>query len=240
MNQPEEINRIVADRLSHFLFCPTKTSFDNLIKEGFPFKQQKFKNQIISVVGDVMYDIVLHFFNRLTAESSVIRWDLKENKFALCTIHRQENTENLEIMRNILEALNEISYTLQVVMPIHPRTRKVIERYKLSKLLERIKIIDPVNYFEMQALQKGAKVILTDSGGIQKEAFFHKVPCLTLRKETEWTETIDLGANILVGTERDIIISSFENIDAFPKIKINPFGDGTAAKKIIRELIGIL
>jgi UDP-GlcNAc3NAcA epimerase len=230
MNMPEEINRILTDRISDYLFCPTKTAIRNLEKEGFKSRP------CLHLVGDVMYDASLYYSRVSSSKSSVIlNLNLEKKKFALVTIHRQENTDIIKNLENIINALNNISKDLQIVMPIHPRTAKIIAN---SRIKINFKTINPVGYFDMIELLKNCSIVLTDSGGLQKEAFFFKKHCITLREETEWIELIEAGVNTLTGSNQDKIISTFKKkMDIpFPSCK-KLYGNGNAGE-LICEILG--
>ena len=229
---PEEHNRIVSDHLSDLLFCPTKSSVKILKGEGI--------TKGVYFTGDVMWDI----FKKLTANrlpSTVLKkLSIEPKKYILTTVHRQENTDKKENLGNILKAFEGISET--IIYPIHPRTEKCLKIYHFDSWIRKIpnlKLIEPVGFFEMMLLEQQAKMILTDSGGVQKEAYLHRVPCLALRKETEWPETIKAGWNKLVGTNIQTIIKFTCN---FPKPKNHPnfLGDGTAYKKIAKIIKNFL
>jgi UDP-GlcNAc3NAcA epimerase len=200
MKMPEEVNRILTDRISDYLFCPTEEAIINLSNEGLNNCDIHIEN-----TGDVMYDAISIFSN--ASKKPLI---CLNNNFVLCTLHRAENTDSPEKLRSIFAAINEIGSTYQVVIPIHPRTKKVIENLKIM-LTDNITLIEPVSYFEMIYLLKEAMIILTDSGGLQKEAFFMKKACVTLRDETEWPELVNSKFNILVGSDSQNIISGFHN-----------------------------
>jgi len=225
-NMPEEINRILTDHISNYLFCPTETAVKNLKKEGI------IKN--VYNVGDLMYDIFLKNIKIAEKKSKILKTlNLKPKEYYLATIHRAENTDSKNNMKEIFTALCEIK---NIILPCHPRTEKYLKEYKLwDKVNENIKIIKPVGYFDMMWLLKNAKKMITDSGGLQKEAYFAKTPCLTLRDQTEWTETINNGWNKLIEIKKEIII---KNILAKIKTKtqMKYFGDGKAAKKITKIL----
>lgn len=237
---PEEVNRILTDRVSTFLFCPTESAIKNLQNEGFPFPVPGVGKQVIEMVGDVMLDVVLHYKSKASELLSLKKWGLKEKNYLLCTIHRAENTDSENRLRSIFTALHEISGKIQVVLPMHPRTRIKIEEMGLRSLLENLSIIDPVSYLEMQRLQMDASLIMTDSGGIQKEAYFHQVPCITLRDETEWTETVESGWNILAGADQGIILQQFENYMSEERDYPSLFGDGDSSEKIVGRLMDSL
>lgn len=230
MNMPEEINRILTDRISDVLFCPTDNAVLNLHKEGF----QSFNCRIHNV-GDVMYDAALYYGAKSSHRSAILdKLDLYDKNYVLCTIHRQENTDDLEKLKSIITALNEINKTLQVILPLHPRTRKIISQ---NRIFLAFKPIEPVGYFDNVELIKNAQIILTDSGGMQKEAFFFKKYCITLRNETEWTELVENEVNFLAGTSSDKILGYVNMAQKpFPP-KQYLYGDGTASEKIIRELL---
>ncbi len=238
MAMPEEINRILTDRISSYLFCPTDVATVNLKKEGFPFSTALKKDQKIFNVGDVMYDATLFYREKAMMNISLDLWSLTKKNYALCTIHRAENTDDLSRLTSILDALNEINSKLKVVLPMHPRTSKILEENGISKLSKALTIINPVSYLEMQRLEIDSSIILTDSGGVQKEAFFHGVPCVTLREETEWVETVESGWNVLVGSCKDKILDAFENSSQKNLLKnVGVYGDGCAASNCINNLL---
>ena len=236
MAMPEEINRVLTDRLSNYLFCPTDTSVQNLKKEGLPHTAPDKSVQKIFNVGDVMYDATVYYEEKAKDHISLKKWNLDEGDFALCTIHRAENTDDPTRLKSICQALHHISKNLPIIFPIHPRTKKIIEKSSFSNLLTNLNIVDPLSYLETQRLEMGSKVIFTDSGGIQKEAFFHKVPCVTFREETEWIETTQLGWNHLVGSSTDKIINAYDSLQK-PNYHSNIYGDGQSAFKIINEIV---
>jgi UDP-N-acetylglucosamine 2-epimerase len=218
---PEEINRIATDHISDLLFAPTKTAMELLKKEGLEPKS------VFS--GDVMYDSILHF-ERLAQEKVVLSNITELDEYYLATIHRQENTDDLSRLQNIFNAFSELD--LPLILPVHPRTRKILEQVQFS---DNVKIIDPVSYLEMIMLLKNCKKVLTDSGGLQKEAFFLKKQCVTLRDETEWTETLENNWNFVVGTNPQLIL---EKLKAKKIEKQNDyFGDGNSVKRILGALV---
>lgn len=221
---PEEINRIVADSLSSLLFCPTETAMENLRKEGI--------SKGTCNVGDVMFDVTRYYEKQAKSKHDVRRWGVEAEQYVLCTVHRAENTDNVGRLKGIVNALHEIAKHLPVVLPLHPRTSKMMQASGVTLDSDNIRIIEPVSYFEMLCLESSAKAILTDSGGVQKEAFFHGVPCLTLRDETEWVETVELGVNTLCGADTDVIVSAWNQLLAF-QCNSAPYGDGDAAGKIV-------
>ncbi|AKN32508.1 UDP-N-acetylglucosamine 2-epimerase (non-hydrolyzing) [Clostridium sp. P21] len=226
MTMPEEQNRILTDHISKFLFVPTTSAIENLKNEGI--------TKGVHNVGDVMFDAVLHFKGLAEDKSNIIN-ELKVNKneYILTTIHRAENTNDINRLKNIIEALNESGKT--VILPMHPRTKKYISDYGL-KFNENVKVIEPVGYLEMINLEMNSQKIVTDSGGVQKEAFFLKKPCVTMRDETEWVETVQNGWNKVVGTDKNKILDSIVNFEPKEQQK-DIFGDGKAGHKIL-EIIG--
>ena len=230
MRMPEEVNRILTDRISDILFCPTETAINNLKAEGF----DNFKSKIVNS-GDVMYDVAL-YYSKISAEHSTIINDLNpgEKPLLLATLHRQENTDDLERLSSILTAFNELSENYQIVLPIHPRTRKIIER---EKFILNFTPLDPVGYFDMIELLKHCSFVITDSGGLQKEAFFFKKHCLVIRDETEWTELVDLGYNFIVGTQtQNIVEKALQLKESKVSFDAKPYGNGDASVKIVEAL----
>ena len=223
-DMPEEINRIVADHLSDILFCPTETAVENLKREGI--------TEGVYLVGDIMFDALMHFSKISETKSKILeRLNLKPKEYYLVTIHRAENTDNYERLKNILTALSQLD--IPVIFPIHPRTKNRVKEYNLESLLEKIQVIEPVGYLDMIKLEKNSRAILTDSGGIQKEAFWLRVPCITLRDETEWVETVKFGWNRLVGADCDKIISAVGSLH--PGVEVN-FENEYATSKICEVL----
>lgn len=199
---PEEVNRIVTDHLSTALFAPTSTAVKNLRHEGI--------KKGVHLVGDVMYDAVLQNVQAAEAKSRILnRLAIRPKAYVLATVHRAENTDDARVLRNIVEAFCEISLNEPLIWPVHPRTRKVLARLatRIPKRTQ-LRLIEPVSYLEMLKLEKNARVILTDSGGVQKEARWFQVPCVTLREETEWVETVEAGWNTLAGTDRERIVKA--------------------------------
>jgi UDP-GlcNAc3NAcA epimerase len=241
---PEEINRVLTDRVSSLLLCPTQTAASNLQQEGFPFlamgPNRTHAPQRIVNIGDVMYDAVLYYRERVKEQISLDAFGLSHQNYALCTLHRQENTDNPERLNNILSALREIAKDLPLVLPLHPRTKHKIEQQHNADALNGITALEPLPYLEMQRLQMSAKLILTDSGGMQKEAYFHQVPCITLRDETEWVETVEAGWNQLVGANAEQILSAWRGAKPPSAQTENLYGDGGAAEKITLLTLGVL
>jgi len=225
---PEEINRIVADHISDLLFTPTKTADENLLREGV--------SKGVHRVGDVMYDAVLHYRQLAVKKSGILtRIGMQPKGFALVTIHRAENTDDSNRLRNILAALQSLAAEMPVVFPVHPRTRKILE--SSTGLLPgnaasgKLFLIEPVSYLDMLVLESESRVILTDSGGVQKEAFFFGTPCVTLRPETEWVETVEAGWNTLSDDNAALILESARSARTGDPAH-RAFGDGDATSKI--------
>ncbi|NVJ64217.1 MAG: UDP-N-acetylglucosamine 2-epimerase (non-hydrolyzing) [Flavobacteriaceae bacterium] len=227
MRMPEEVNRMLTDRISSLLFCPTDLAIENLKREGIQYNDVHW----VVKTGDVMLDAFRLFQPYSTKIEGL------PDQFALCTLHRAENTDDLAKLTNILSALNQISDEINVVIPLHPRTAKVIEKYNL-KFAQGVKLIEPVSYFEMIGLLTSCSFVLTDSGGLQKEAFFAGKACITLREETEWVELVESGFNQVVGSDKSKILSAFKNIE---NVKVNPkldlYGQGDSAYRIVKELM---
>lgn len=222
---PEEINRVLTDHVSDLLFCPAQKAVDNLKLEGV--------TSGVHVVGDVMYDAVLRHSESAEKKSTILSsLNLESKKYLLATVHRASNVDETQTLLNILETFAMLGET--VVFPVHPRTRKAIQVAGF-KPGENIKLIDPVGYLDMLWLEKNARLILTDSGGVQKEAYWFETPCVTLREETEWVETVEAGWNVVVGTQRERIINAVRNVST-PDARPNLFGDGDASQKIVRLL----
>ncbi len=229
MRMPEEVNRILTDRISDILFVPTQTAIDNLHKEGY----ENIDAQII-LSGDVMQDAGLYYAKN-SAEKVQLPKAKLEGSFILCTLHRAENTDNPERLRSIVDALNEIHKTERVLLPLHPRTAKIIEKNNLEL---KVDVIDPVGYFDMIELLKNCSLVMTDSGGLQKEAYFFEKNCVTMRDETEWVELIEHGYNRLAGADQFEILKTVQlmrtkNSDFSTKL----YGDGAAGEKILSALL---
>lgn len=252
MAMPEEVNRIVCDQLSSILFPPTETGYQNLVREGFVGSRAKFKKgkeRRVARVGDVMFDNSLYFSNIAEQKSDVLeRCNLTPNQYILTTIHRDNNTDNPERLTSIFQALIDISdrNETDIVIPLHPRTAKLLEKnvegrvYRLLKSSPSIKLIPPASFFDIIVLEKNAKIVMTDSGGVQKEAFFFEKPCVIFRPETEWTEIVDYGAGVIADADYQRIINGYQSLVgqtvSFPKL----FGDGNAAIHILDEVVNYL
>jgi UDP-N-acetylglucosamine 2-epimerase len=231
---PEEHNRVVADHCSNLLFCPTQRAVDNLAREGV--------TRGVHLVGDTMYDAVLQFSSIARKRSTILEnLDLEPETYLLTTIHRPYNTDIPENLRNIFQAFAEIGEA--IVFPAHPRTSKKIAALESTASQElvpgNVKIIEPVGYLDMLVLEENARLILTDSGGMQKEAYFFGVPCITLRTETEWVETVETGWNVVVGADISAITEGYQQaINSPPTKRPNLYGDGRASEKIVSVLKG--
>ena len=229
---PEEINRILTDHASDILFAPTSISRKRLIKEGIP------ENRIIRT-GDVMLDAAMQFGETAKAKSKIIKnIGLEEGKFALCTVHRAENVDSEQRLKWIVNQLIEVSKELSIVLPVHPRLRGRLDALQLTNLLsEKIKLIDPVGFLDIISLQVASTIIITDSGGMQKEAFFQKKPCVTVRTETEWVELLEGGHNRLAIPEQDSILDNVHDaVNAPLDWGIQLYGDGTSSDIIAEAL----
>jgi len=237
MRMPEEVNRRLTDHCSRMLFAATQNCVNNLMKEGIIEDQ-------IHLTGDTMYDALLR--HKAGALRSRILEELGSavGEYAVLTVHRPENVDDLKALRDIVEAMIELE-ELPIVFPVHPRT---LERLKATDLLKRLKeskhvrLVDPVGYHEMLRLVKDSRMVFTDSGGLQKEAFWLRTMCVTLRERTEWVETVELGANMLVGNNKNMIVRkvreclAMEDLETKLKELPNPFGDGNASIEIIDAL----
>ena len=260
MAMPEEINRIVCDQLSSVLFTPTLTGLKNLRAEGFAvdgvpntgYGIRRFadgRGQKVVLSGDVMYDNSMYFSAMADRKSDIIeRMGLKPRQFVLATIHRPANTDNAANLQSIFTALLAIAdkEQIDIVLPLHPRTKKMLPHQLSAELLarvercEKMRIIEPASFFEIIRLEKNARVVMTDSGGVQKEAFFYSTPCVILRPETEWVEIVNAGAGILADADYERIIDAYHKLSEhqvhFPPL----FGDAHASEKILREIIAYL
>lgn len=230
MRMPEEINRILSDRMSDLLFCPTDVAVENLRKEGI--------TQGVQQVGDVMYDVALHYGQKAREQSTVLAsLGLKQGGFVLATCHRAENTDDPRRLAEICRGLAAIAEQVPVVLPVHPRTRKVLAQQNLEAALGKVTLTEPTPYLDMVALEQAACAIVTDSGGVQKEAFFFGVPCITFRDETEWVETLEGGWNHLVGADAAAIARAFSRITEPRPQRKSVFGEGDTASAIVRSLL---
>ena len=254
MAMPEEQNRIVCDALSSILFAPTDTAVRNLLAEGFGaikdrVRFQNGKSQRVVLSGDVMYDNSMYFSAMADMKSDIIeRLGLSYRNFVLATIHRPANTDNAKNLESIFRALLDIAEREQmdIILPLHPRTRKMLPQQLSAELLQRVeknehlRITEPASFFEIIRLEKNARVVMTDSGGVQKEAFFYGTPCVILRPETEWVEIVDAGAGILTDADYERIMKAYADLSGcsvnFPPL----FGDAHASEKILSEIVEYL
>lgn len=225
---PEEKNRMVADVLSDSLFCPTDVAVENLKNEG--------RTERVYQTGDVMFDIALYYGEVAKQRIGLGNWGLESKGYVLATVHRAENTDHPDRLGEIVKAISTINQHTPVILPIHPRTRKILDEHGLSEALNGVKVVEPLGYLDMVRLEMDAKAILTDSGGVQKEAFFHRVPCITLRDETEWKETVESGWNTIVGANAEAALAALEAAEGRSPQTTKPYGDGDAAERILREL----
>jgi len=229
LDMPEEVNRVLTDRISKFLFCPTETAMENLRREGI--------EEGSSMVGDVMYDVFLESQGLLNGSRLLFELNLIPKEYLLLTIHRAENSDDLNRLESILAALAETKQ--KVVFPMHPRTQNALIKTEnlACKDNENFLCIKPVGYLDMLTLEKNAQKILTDSGGVQKEAYWFRVPCITLRDETEWVETVESGWNTLVGANKERIATVVASSSvSTSEVAQDTYGDGSAAERVINTL----
>jgi UDP-GlcNAc3NAcA epimerase len=229
MKMPEEVNRILTDSVATLLFCPTETAVENLNKQGITYG--------VHNVGDVMFDVALYYksLDENTCKT-LVTIGVNKGEFVLATCHRAENTDNLVRLEQICQGLADLANQIEVILPLHPRTRRLLSNAGLISVLKGVRILEPLPFMDMFDLERAAKVIITDSGGVQKEAFFYGVPCITMREETEWVETVDLKWNKLVGASRDLIVNSAINATK-GVLGFRPYGDGQAAQNILKKII---
>jgi len=251
MAMPEEVNRIACDQMSSILFAPTQTAIDNLRKEGFMDIDARFKNgknrQVFNC-GDIMYDNSLYFAKFSKKTNILERNSLQENNYILATIHRDNNTDNPARLESIFRALLHISNEdkIDIILPLHPRTAKLMSSNLSSDLYDKIthssylKLVEPVSFLEMIELEQNAKIVMTDSGGVQKEAFFFEKPCVILRPETEWVEIVTHGAGVVVDADFDRIIEGYRALSTYKASFPSLFGDGKAAYFILEKIIDYL
>lgn len=220
---PEEINRILTDKISSLLCCPTNAAVEFLKNEGIC--------EGVTNSGDVMYDVALYYKDKINPFIHD-KFGVSANKYVLCTIHRAENTDDYHRMKEICYGLSYISQKTNVILPLHPRTKNKIKEYGLDSVLSNITVTDPLPYHELIALEQSSSLIITDSGGVQKEAYFFRIPCLTIREETEWIETLENSCNRLVEANSDSIFQSYIDTGSYEFIN-DVYGDGFASKKIL-------
>jgi len=232
MRMPEEINRVLTDRVSSLLCCPTDQAINNLKAEGF----EKMPITIVKT-GDVMQDAALFYAEKAPMHSQILQ-KIKLDKFILCTLHRQENIDNPERLRNIVAAIDEINHEIPVVLPMHPRTRKVLG---LAGYMPKCHVIDPVGYFDMIELIKHSSLVLTDSGGLQKEAYFFGKFCVTMRDETEWVELVENKYNVIAGAGHTAIVSSVRAaLGREFNASVELYGGGHACENVVRAIEALL
>lgn len=250
---PEEVNRIMCDHVSTLLFSPTKTGLTNLINEGFSLESNGKANMDqprIYHCGDVMYDNSIHFSELSNVTSNLMNeLNLKTDNFILSTVHRNDNTDNLENLQNIFNSFLEIGelYQLPIVLPLHPRTSKMMEKILSKDLLNKIqesnyiRIIPPASFLDIIALEQNCKLVITDSGGVQKEAYFFKKPCIILRPQTEWVEIVETGSAVITDANQQKIIKAVAAFFSNKELDFPPvFGDGKAAEFIVDEIVNQL
>ena len=231
MTIPEEMNKLLTDAVSSLLFCPTPTAVDHLVAEG--------KTKGVHLVGDIGLDLVSDMQELIRSNKKILaEYNLAPGSYYFMTCHRQRNTESEAHLFNILNAVSELS--LPVIFPIHPRTKASIERYQLNNSLgQNIVLIDPLGFLETQVLIKNAKVVITDSGGVIKESYFHKTPCVIIDKQTEWVETTNEGWSVIAGPNKLNILSSVNNFKV-PTKHLQSLGSGKASKLIVEKILNYL
>ena len=248
MAMPEEINRIVCDQLSSICFAPTQTAVDNLRHEGFNDSPATFRNgkhRRVCNCGDVMYDNSMYFATLASQRSTIMQdLNLQPGAYILATIHRDNNTDNPQRLQAILKALTDIAKqdNIRIVLPLHPRTRKILENTpsllpSLTTDNSPVSIIPPAGFFDISVLEQNAKLVMTDSGGVQKEDFFFEKPCVILRPETEWVEIVNHGAGIIADADYNRIVSAYRQLIDHPVHFPHLFGDAHAAEKILQTIL---
>ncbi len=245
MTMPEEINRIVCDQLSSICFAPTQTAVDNLRREGFMESPATFlhgKKRRVCNCGDVMYDNSIYFSTLASQHSTVMQQlNLQPGGYILATIHRDNNTDNPQRLQSILRALADIARqdNIRIILPLHPRTRKILDNTPEQPLSScpLITVIPPASFFDITMLEQNAKLIMTDSGGVQKEAFFFEKPCVILRPETEWVEIVNHKAGIIADADYNRIIEAYRHLADHPVQFPHLFGDAHAAEKILQTIL---
>lgn len=247
---PEEVNRILCDHVSTLLFSPTKSGYNNLLKEGFSKENSNnasADSPNIYHCGDIMYDNSLYFSKLSDKNSGILeKLNLQNEKFILATVHRNDNTDSKIKLKDLFSTFLQITeiHQLKIILPLHPRTSKMMEQLLDSQLLKKIQesnlltIIDPASFLDMIALEKNAELIITDSGGVQKEAYFFKKPCIILRPQTEWVEIVETKSAVISDTNSKIILEATERFLSNPDLKFpEVFGDGNAASFIAKEML---
>lgn len=252
MTMPEEVNRIVCDQLSSICFSPTQTGIDNLKREGFMDSPAMFKNgkgRLVINSGDVMYDNSMYFATLAEQKSDILtRLGVKPNEYILTTIHRPNNTDDPERLTNILSSLLSITERdgITLVLPLHPRTRNLLDKNLDAAVYEKlmssplVKIIPPASFFEIIVLEKNARIVMTDSGGVQKESFFFERPCVILRPETEWVEIVNHGAGIIANADSKLIVAAYDKLIGTKPVFPPLFGDANASEIILKTIVDYL
>lgn len=248
MTMPEEVNRIVCDQLSSICFSPTQTGIDNLKREGFMDSPAKFKNgkgRLVINSGDVMYDNSMYFATLAEEKSDILsHLGVEPNEYILTTIHRPNNTDEPERLTNILSSLLSITERdgITLVLPLHPRTRNLLDKNLDAAVFKKlmnsplVKIIPPASFFEIIVLEKNARIVMTDSGGVQKESFFFERPCVILRPETEWVEIVEHGAGIIANADPKLIVEAYDKLIGTKPVFPPLFGDAHAAEHILQKI----
>ena len=247
---PEEVNRILCDHVSTLLFSPTKSGYNNLLNEGFSKENSNnasADSPNIYHCGDIMYDNSLYFSKLSDKNSGILeKLNLQNEKFILATVHRNDNTDSKIKLKDLFSTFLQITeiHQLKIILPLHPRTSKMMEQLLDPQLLKKIQesnlltIIDPASFLDMIALEKNAELIITDSGGVQKEAYFFKKPCIILRPQTEWVEIVETKSAVISDTNSKIILEATERFLSNPDLKFpEVFGDGNAASFIAKEML---
>ena len=244
MAMPEEINRIVCDQLASICFAPTQTAVDNLRREGFFESGAIFadgRHRLICNSGDVMYDNSMYFAQMATERSSLLsQLNLESGNYILATVHRDNNTDNPERLNAIMRALSDIAQqeAVPVVLPLHPRTKKILEQDdQFAKYGAHLTIIPPASFFDIIMLERNARIVMTDSGGVQKEAFFFEKPCVILRPETEWVEIVNEGAGIIADADYDRIVEAYRRLVGQPVHFPHLFGDAHASEHVLEHIL---
>ena len=244
MAMPEEVNRIVCDQLSTICFAPTQTAVDNLRHEGFMDSPARFADgsqRLVCNCGDVMYDNSIYFASMAKERCSVLQdLGLETGGYVLATVHRDNNTDNSNRLHAIMQALADVGRqdNIPIVLPLHPRTKKILDNSQFPILNSQfLHIVPPASFLEINLLEQNAKIVMTDSGGVQKEAFFFERPCVILRPETEWVEIVEHGAGIIADADYDRIVSAYRQLADHPVRFPHLFGDGHAAEKILQTIL---
>lgn len=244
MAMPEEVNRIVCDQLSTICFAPTQTAVDNLRREGFMESRATFadgRHRLVCNCGDVMYDNSIYFASLARQRSTIMQTlDVQAGGYVLATVHRDNNTDNPDRLHAIMQALADIGRqdNIPVILPLHPRTKKILNSSQFTiHNSQFLRIVPPASFLEINLLEQNARIVMTDSGGVQKEAFFFERPCVILRPETEWVEIVDHGAGIIADADYDRIVAAYRKLADHPVRFPHLFGNGHAAEKILQTIL---